>query len=39
MDLYTALREIGIDIIGIIKAGFVSAELLALNNPFNKIKT
>ena len=38
VDLYTALREIDIDIIGIIKAGSVFAELLALNGPSDKIK-
>ena len=39
MDLYTALREIGIGTIGITKAGSVSAELLAFNGPSDKTKT
>ena len=39
MDLYTALREIGIDIIKTIKAGFIPIELLVFNNPSDKIKT
>ena len=38
MDLYTALKEIGIDTIGTTKVGFVSIELLALNNPSDKTK-
>ena len=39
MDLYTALREIDIDVIGTIKAGSIFIELLALNGPSDKIKT
>ena len=39
MDLYIALREIGIDIIKTIKAGFFSVELLAFSGPSDKIKT
>ena len=39
MDLYTALREIDIDTIGITKAGSVPTELLTLNSPSDKIKT
>ena len=39
VDLYTALREIGIGAIGIIKAGSVFIELLALNNSSDKTKT
>ena len=39
MDLYTALKEIDIGAIRTIKAGSVSKELLALNNPSDKIKT
>ena len=39
MDLYTALREIGIGAVGTIKAGSVPIELLALNGPSDKTKT
>ena len=36
IDLFTALRDIGIGGIGIIKAGSFPVELLALNGPSNK---
>ena len=39
MDLYTAFKEIDIDNIKTIKASSISAELLILNSPSNKIKT
>ena len=38
MDLYTALREVGISTIGTTKAGSFPAELLALNGPSDKTK-
>ena len=39
MDLYIVLREIDIDAIGTIKAGFFPTELLALSGSSDKTKT
>ena len=39
VDLYTALREVGIGAVGTTKAGSFPAELLALNGPSDKTKT
>ena len=38
VDLYIALKEIGIGAIGTIKAGSFSIKLLAFSGPSNKIK-
>ena len=39
VDFYSALRDIGIGTVGIIKAGSYSIELLTLNSPFSKQKS